>query len=333
MNLKRKHHFVSQFYLRNWYDRNEKIIVWDGYKKFSSKSESIGFQRDLYKLATLTKKQYELLDKYLENWELKKSSIYELSFKYILEAQSIFRNGFKFINPKDLDTIDELNSIEKEFSTNIVEERLSRQESLFSQVLEKLTSNSINMLSLNDYNYLVHFIVFQYMKTPKKIKHLISITEESEVFREANFNNEQYRTFWLIFTQCFQERVYLSIFKQLYTIKIYSNTSNINFITSDDPCFNQRINENGFLIQLPISPKVMIELAPNTYDDDFTKTAVDYYSLNSDNAHEVFLSDSFVTFDNIEEEQVIDLNQKIFSNRDRFIYAQQVDDINTLETI
>ena len=141
MNLKRKHHFVSQFYLRNWYDSNEKIIVWDGEKKFSSKSESIGFQRDLYKLATLTNKQYELLDMYLEDWELKKTSVYKLSFKHILEAQSIFSDGFKFVNPKNLDTKDELNSIEKNFSTNIVEERLSRQESFFSQVLEKLTSN------------------------------------------------------------------------------------------------------------------------------------------------------------------------------------------------
>lgn len=333
MNLKRKHHFVSQFYLRNWYDSNKKIIAWNGEKNFPSKSESIAFQKDFYKLATLTKTQYELLDRYLEYWELKKTSIYKLSFKPILEAQGVFRNGFKFLNLKGMDIPDELHSIEKEFSTNIIEERLSKQEGLFSQVLRKLTLNSVSRLSLNDYNYLVHFVVFQYMKTPKKMNHIISISEESESFKRANFNNEEYKTFWLILTQCFQERIYLSIFEQLYTIKIYNNISNINFITSDDPCFNQKINEDGFLIQLPISPKIMIELAPNPYNDDFTKTAIDYYSLNSDKAHEVFLSDSFVVFDIIKEEQVKNLNQKIFSNRDRFIYAQQMDDINALEIV
>mgnify|MGYP003608848390 CR=1 FL=1 len=101
---------------------------------------------------------------------------------------------------------------------------------------------------------------------------------------------------------------------RLYSIKIYNNISDTNFITSDDPCFNQKFNKNEFHVQLPISPKVMIELVANPYEE-------------TDN---VILTEPLVTFHELEETEVIELNKKIFENKDRFVYAQTAIDIESI---
>lgn len=330
MKLKRKHHFVSQFYLKNWYDSNEKIIVWDGDKDRPAKADKVAHQRDLYKIVPLKSEQIELFTKYIESAQLTEVSTYKLAIKEIIRTQKTFQESFAFLEEKNIEIPKEIEVFEKEFSHNIMEEKFSLEEDKFSSVLKKLILGYNSDITLNDYDTLMHFFAFQLARTPKKLNEVMNLNLESDFILDYNFTEEEHKTFNTFLTQCLLEKVYLHWVSQLYEIKIYNNISNINFITSDDPCFNQKYNENGFFIQLPISPRVMIELVSKSHNKEYRKSMLEYYNFHKDNGDYLFLDNSLVTFHEIEKENVINLNKKIFKNKDRFVYAQTINDINCL---
>ncbi len=333
MNIKRKHHFVSQFYLKNWYSINEKIIVSDGNKEFPASTLSIAFEKDFYKLIELTPSQIQFFHKLIDSLELKNTSTYKFFANIILETQEFMRERYEFLDTLRLDIPENLNDIKKEFSFNTLEDKFSYQEATFSKLLNIINQNLEPRLSLSDYDTLVHFFMFQYFKTPKKINDAISHIEGSNIREKFEFSDKQYKFFIMLLSQCFLERIYLSCLSNLYKINIYRNTSRINFITSDDPCFNQKFDNNEFHIQLPISPSIMIELVENNFDKNHKENMKDYFNFNKEHTHNIFLDNTFIDFYNIDEKRVVELNRKIFKNKDRFIYAKFQNDIKTLQQL
>jgi|26BtaG_2_1085354.scaffolds.fasta_scaffold10976_2 hypothetical protein len=332
MNLKRKHHFVSQFYLRKWYNNKGKIIVWDGDKNFPSKSESIAFEKNLYKLIELTPKQEKFFHDLISSLELENTSTYQLFAKVIFETREFMRKRFETLDTLGIKVSEELNNIEKEFHHNVIEDKFSYQEERFSTLLGKINVEPNLELSLMDYDTLIHFIMFQYFRTPKKINEAIFNMKDSNIMEKFDFSKEQYQFFMMLLAQCFLERIHLSCLSQLYKINIYKNTSKINFITSDDPCFNQSFDKNEFYIQLPISPNIMIELAENDCNKKYKESMKEYFNFNKEYSENIILDKKLIGFDFISENKVIELNQKIFDKRDRFIYAQTQSDIASLST-
>lgn len=333
MNLKRKHHFVSQFYLRNWYNSNGKIFVWNGDISFPSATQSIAYEKDLYKLTPLKSKQIALFDKYINAINLTETSTYRMVVKSILGLQNHFKNRLYILENLNIEISNELNNLEKELSHNILEDKFSIQEDSFSKIIKKIVSEEKPSITLNDYDILISFFMFQLTKTPKKLKEILKINEEQIALENVVFTEQEHKSFILLLIQCLAEGFYLSFISKLYSIKIYHNTSVINFITSDDPCFNQIYDEGGLLIQLPISPRIMLELVANEYDEEYTKSMTENFISHKEKAESIILNESLVTFHEYEKEDVVILNNKIFENKDRFIYAQSQKDITSLQKI
>ena len=326
MNLKRKHHFVSQFYLKSWYNNNGKIIVWDGNKIFPSLTKSIAYEKDLYKLAPLTSSQISFFEEHLKQLSLDNTSIY----KYVIKNIFVIHKGFNFLEKMETNCSEETDSLKKEFSFNVLEDKFAIEEAEFSKVIKKLILKPKSKISLNNYDALIHFFVFQLFKTPRRINRFIEVNQHSPIFEGLEFTQQELRSYTLLFIQCLIERAYFSLISKLYSIKIYNNISDTNFITSDDPCFNQKFDENEFYVQLPISPKVMIELAANPYEEEYIKSMTAYFNFHKKEAHNIILTEPLVTFHELEQTEVIELNKKIFENKDRFVYAQTTSDIESI---
>lgn len=337
MNLKRKHHFVSQFYLKNWYNSDGKINVWDGEKSYKAVTKSIAFETDFYQIVPLKSKQVELFNSYMKNAGLERLSSYQLIFKECIKTQSLINIHSRFSEMLDIPIPKILSSSNREFSHNTLEDKFSLEEDSFSKVINKIISEDRPELTLSDYDILTHFFVFQLTKTPKKIKNVMEMTREMPVYKECNFNEEENKTFNLFLSQCLAEAYYLNCLSNLHEIRIYRNTSNINFITSDDPCFNQKLSDKKAetLIQLPISPQIMIELVDNSYSEHHTKEI--FSNLNNCKTKEdkdnVVLNDLLFKFYDFDEDDVTILNKKLFQNKDRFIYAHSENDIISLQNM
>lgn len=333
MNIKRKHHFVSQFYLKNWYNSSQRIVVWDGNMNFPSQTQSIAYEKDLYKLTPLKSEQVTLFDRYINAIGLSETSTYKIAVKSILGLQSHFNARLNILKNLNIEISDELNYLEKQLSHNILEDKFSIQEDSFSKIIKKIISEDKPSITLNNYDVLISFFMFQLTKTPKKLNEILNIHEEQIALENVVFTEQEHKSFILLLIQCLAEGFYLSFISKLYSIKIYHNTSVINFITSDDPCFNQIYDEGGLLIQLPISPRVMLELVENEYDKEHTKSMTEYFVSQKKQADNIVLNESLVTFHEYEEKDVHILNKKIFKNKDRFIYAHSQEDIASLQKI
>lgn len=333
MNLKRKHHFVSQFYLKSWYNDNKKIIAWDGRNIFPLSTRAIAYENDLYELTSLTSEQIHLFDEYISAINLTETSTYKLFVKNILGLQSLLGNSLDLLKSLNLEISDKFDDLEKEMSFNILEDKFSFQEDSFSKVLSKILLEDKPSITMNNYDVLISFFMFQLTKTPKKLNEVFKIHNEQITFENVVFTEKEHRTFILLLTQCLSEGFYLSFISKLYRIKIYQNISTINFITSDDPCFNQIYDEGGLMIQLPISPRTMLELVANDHDEEYIESMTKYFVFHKEEANNIILDESFITFHEYEEKDVIELNKKIFQNKDRFIYAQSRNDIVSLDAV
>lgn len=332
MNIKKKHHFISQFYLKYWSTR-EKIIVWDGKKSFKAKSNTIAFKNHLYRISPLNISQVKLLEHYLESFKFNHLSTYKLIIKSIIEVQKAYEK-FDILIEKSGASVPPRNSIDNlieqaEFNSNIIEDKFSMDEDRFSRIIRKINTTNKPKISLNEYDSLIYFISTQLCRTSKKINNLLELNKDINPHR-SDFTEEELYTFNLYISLCFTEALYLSLTSKLYKINICYNDSNINFITSDDPCFNQMYNEGKFYINLPISPKISIEICENNLTDSNKNELIKYYVYHKLNADSIFVNEVLVNFRNITENEVTNLNDKIFLERQRFIYAKNHDELKLI---
>lgn len=337
MNIKKKHHFVSQFYLRNWLiDGNEKLCVWDGHDKyFFVGTENIAHSRSFYRIVNLSEKQIELFDQLAEKLYFTDLSEYKNIIKPTITLQKSinFCKKLKAIvgNHKDIEqAYEKINLMEKVVENNTLEDKFSIAEEMFSILLKKIIDGNIEnipKMTLKDYDLIAYFIAFQLSKTPKKIEKITSDDGTdiySQMIADYDFDEDQYHTFTLFTILCATEKLYLSILNKLYKVNVYYNNSEINFITSDDPCFNQKFDQQQFYVQLPISPKVMIEITENKNDNK--EDMIKYYEFHKENMDLITIDNSLINFIGITAEQVLTLNYEIEKNKKQFIYASNKED-------
>jgi Uma2 family endonuclease len=117
------------------------------------------------------------------------------------------------------------------------------------------------------------------------------------------FSDDQYHVFTLYSLLCFSEQLYNTTMSRLDKINIYFNRSDIRFITSDDPCFNQKFEQEKFHVQIPISPKVMIELVQNS--DEEKQQMIEYYKFHQENREYLMVNDYLINFYEIDEKEVV----------------------------
>lgn len=329
MSITKKNHFVSQFYLKNWCTKN-KLIVWDGDKHFPASTQSIAFEKKLYNICLLKPKQIEFLDKFMKNNNMSNLSTYRIAIKSVLQTQLLFQKTTNILENIGVPLDNEITRMQLEFESNSLEEKFSYEEQEFSIILNKLNTTKNPKITLKDYDVLMHFFMFQLVRTPKKLRNLFDKEKNYEIYNELEFTEEEFKTLNLFITQTLMELFYMSFLGKLYEIKVYYNESEANFITSDDPSFNQLLDEKKLFIQMPISPTVMIELRANDKEDNYIKEMREYYNHNKDYTNQIYVNDVLVSFDRFNKEQVVELNKKIFQNKDKFVFAKHLKDLDSL---
>ncbi|MGE6796344.1 DUF4238 domain-containing protein [Psychrobacter okhotskensis] len=331
MELKRRHHFVSRFYLENWYEENS-LIVLKNNKQYKRSSKSVAFKQDFYKIVPLKTQQIELFKSFAEKCNFTKLQAYKEVCLKIIETQDISQSISKVAQELDINLPIDLENMDQDISYNTFEDKFFNEEDKFSTVLSKIIEDVHPMITLNDYDMLLLFIAFQLVKTPKKIESIMKLDRQMDSHADLNFTQDEHRTFTIFMTQCYQEYFYRLWASKAYEITIYHNTSDIGFITSDDPCFDQKTHvQNEVLIQLPISPKFMIELSSNSLLNDDEKSSVLNSTYDNNYIDNTVVNNIFINFINYNEQDVLNLNSKIFNNKDVYIYAHSKKDIEALK--
>ena len=331
MNIKKKHHFVSQFYLKNWLLKpNAKICAWDGEENFfETGTENIAHSKSFYKIVPLKEQQINLFDEFATSLHFTDLSEYKDVIKPIIKLQKtiILSKGLiSLIGEENIEGVDKkVDLSEKQTQQNTLEDKFSFAEGMFSILFKKIINGNIGnlpVITFKDYDLIAYFIAFQLAKTPKKIRK-ITFNDGHPIYdqmlNEFDFTEDELHTFTLFLLQCFTEKMYLSILNKLYKLNIYYNNSDINFITSDDPCFNQKNDEQKFHVQIPISPKVMIEITENL--DEMKDKMIPYYEYHKENLEFIELNDSLVKFMEIDSDEVLRLNRKMEKNKEQFVYG------------
>lgn len=173
MQIKKKHHYISQYYLREWANDKGEITTFDG-KRIDTPSidTSTGFKNHLYRLTQFSNEQRLLIQQYCILVGYANLSSYSLVIQSIFLTQQHFENadfvtsslfGNSFKNQQG-------ENLKREFNSNLLEDSFADSESKFQNTLKKIIHNETKSLNLNDYDILMHFITFQLAKTPKKLK-------------------------------------------------------------------------------------------------------------------------------------------------------------------
>jgi hypothetical protein len=340
MEIKKKHHFVSQFYLKNWVSDDQKLYVWDGNNNiFTTATDGIGYRKHFYRIERLKQKQIDFLHQFIHHCKFENLSTYQLVIQSILETENFFHTSEKLIEILDIKKDDhkeafgEIDNLKKTFSSNIIEDKFSYDEAVFSQILYKIINSDKGLnLSLKDYDILVHFIAFQLGKTPQNFERITSddgSDERAKIIDNYDFTDKEYHTYTLYTILCLIEQIYLSSLSRLDKINIYyNNDPSINLITSDDPCFNQKMKEKKLHIQVPISPKIMIELIEN--NDENKSELLKYYNYNKDYSESICVNGQLINFFEITNDEILALNKKILENKHQFVYMYCENDRDNL---
>lgn len=326
MEIKKKHHYVSQFYLKRWANSVNMIYVNRENKSFSSNINNIGFENYFYKITRLQKHQRErLLGLHDMNLPFKESleELFKLEDMHILGEKLIDYSKKKGVSAKESEIYYKINL----FVSNILEEKYSIEESVFADFLRKL-DNSLR-LTLKDYDVLLTFVFSQLVRTPKKRESILLNYEKNKKIRDE-FSYPEYKTFVIYSCILFSEEISISLMSNLVKIFIYKNKTDVNFITSDDPCFNASTEK--IKIFFPLSPLTMLVIEPYPRSSEEKKSTLEIFSTKKEKRDTVFLSEyDLLEISEIKDRQeIIEFNKITAGNSYKQIFAKERDDFTGL---
>lgn len=278
MDIKRRHHYVPRFYLSGW-ENKKKIYVLSDNEIKQMKAKGVLFEQNFNELPIFNQNQRSFF------WNV-------LCKKYVEFKNPAMQSAIKIVN-NILDVefnsqlslikcIDELEGITNnsnsneqilEYRANLIEDYLSGYEDKWAIVLQKLKNNRTNeieKLDYADYEDLCSFIAFMLCRTKfmrdnqlRLIKHELS--EQNSIV----LSDEEINGILLIFFNFIMPVQITNLFlneKIIFTL--IKNTSDMNFITNDNPVRNIKFNKNlkGKEFLVPISPKILLK-AEILFDD------------------------------------------------------------------
>ena len=257
----RKQHYVWRYYLEAW--QQEKGIInclRDG-KIFSTNPQNVMAERDFYKLPRLTKADLKVFEFFMQ------STPPELR-----EANLDFINKLALLtNANDLIQIREeiSDDIKSYFQTVIIEaeEKLhERIENNALPILEELRQKQTKFL-YNDKTAIsfFDFIAHQYCRTKR-------IRESVGKILSNSFPNRDCSHLQNLLCHCFANNMGVSLFRDRneFDIVFLDNTTDLGFITGDQPIVNLMGTRNGtppeeLALYYPLAPDLAFILLPREY--------------------------------------------------------------------
>ena len=262
-NPKRKHHYVWREYLRAWASKEKIFCLMDG-KVFHPNIEGVGQKRDFYRMQVLTDADVEFIRKMtIGSDQGLKRKIHEQCIQNYVSASKMIEMSSIF-GPEN----DEISHAGDIIRSNLIEDSHGDVEARGIQYLKMLLDYDASFL--NDKEGYINFAVYlvtQFLRTRKARETVLKIPSQ--------INKDMVARTWPIISQMFAINIASSIYnrKSEYYLEIFENSSEVDFITSDQPVVNTlppeklpQPHEVEFFY--PISPKIAIRFGnKNTVPD------------------------------------------------------------------
>lgn len=324
MKLKKKHHYVSQFYLKAWSIHNDQIFAYDEKAPpFLVKTNATAYSKFFYRVNPLSINGISALDNIAKMLNAHNTVIYEKIIKSInrLIFKSKIHQESRPIEKSN--SYQELDEMIKELQTNCLEDYFAFFEDKASTVLKKILKDKEIYLDWKDYQNLIFFITLQFLRTRKVLD---QATTEFHKYYPTLTKEEMY-TISIYTSLIMNTKLSQSLTSDLYTLHIVKNSTNVNLITSDNPCINYKFNETNnteFECVFPISPHIYLILKENSYCKNSKKIILeDIESQPNKNLINtlIFLEDTS------DLNKIIWVNSLIKKYKNRYIYAQNNKDL------
>ncbi len=309
MDIIKNHHFVSQFYLRKWSKCGKKVLTTINNSNIRNMNiDKIASSNHLYRIDNINDETRAILLK-----ELKKQ---RLPIMGDLLEQII--NNMSIMNTlKSLYTQNNITKEESILKSNTVEGVYGLIEDLAAPLIEKLINNDIEDFDIDDYQNVFRYAIYQLTRTPK----VKNITKE-KVEPILENKNIDYKNYHIIMSLIMSEQMLLTFIEKLFKITIMENNTDLNFITNDNPIFNiYPIETNKVKFYLPISPRKALFFEEANID---LKSAIALKNqiLNGKQYNKYFLDSVEIT-----REEVLNLNNRMKENSDRFLFLYEEQDL------
>lgn len=263
-DIKKKHHFVPQFYLKNWANEKKQVFILRNNKIFPSSISDALQENRFYELdSSFSKSQNELFKILLNIKNPNKSLQSAINLTSLIlnthNEMELIKKLYKVLNIEITDN--DLLS----FKSNILEDYFSSVETKISSVLEEILSENWEKLTWKSYDILTQFIAFQLCRTRKTrdnvVKQIYTIKSTIETKLNSSISTEEIEGVEKLYLAIIVPTILNNCF--LFNNMIFhiiKNETSLNYITSDQPVFNLFGSDDKKYMRfsVPLSPKILL---------------------------------------------------------------------------
>lgn len=273
MEDKKRQHYVSRQYLRPWC-KKEQIFCMREKKIFNPNILNIAQEKYFYELQEITDDEIKFIYK----------TFIETSPKELQENHLKFL--FSFTAPFILEKIAK-NKIQKQqmnfYKKNLEEEYHSHMESNGNKYFNFLINKQTSFFNDNNEDRMgfLIFISLQYMRTKKRRNEAVRAFKDTKI---------DMKRLWPAISHILSTNMACSLhLNKRYKMILLENSSNINFITGDQPLINtyalnasEPLKHQELEFYYPVSPKLAILVTLKKYESEIieisTQNEVEYYN-------------------------------------------------------
>lgn len=279
---KKKQHYVWRKYLKKWSSSKNSIPTYFKEKGYVQTTDlmNVAQSRYFHKMFILSEHEILLAKSYIHSFNNADAVNFAerlLNLYVSYKDYSIQQSNYTYDIP-----IPNLNRILKDLEVNTFENFVSKLETLGNKILECKSLEELKMLDGIDIYNSLFYVSLQYFRTNKMRQNLIKgFGENSEIGIVAN------KIWNIIFIHLALVMTSNALKRNDYTFIFVKNSSNVSFITSDQPVCNDLENEGedikDFEFYYPISPIYAIIIQFGQCSERYKETVVDEAWVNVHN--------------------------------------------------
>lgn len=259
MTKKRRHHYVWRYYLKPWAS-NDKIWCLMDSALFCSNLMGVAQRRDFYKLNELTLEDIRFLDAFINKFE--SDFLREINKGWV----SSFNMLFEFQRYLDSNGIyeDQVRAHLDELKHNLEENLHTTIEESGKPYLEDILQENVSFFRTEKgcINF-IYYLSVQYMRTERQKQKTIDALN-----MVPNSFGVKFERIWNVMTHIIATNVGWNLYalRENYQIVLLKNSSQLEFITSDQPVINTYAfglkveAPEKFDMYYPVSPSLAVYL-------------------------------------------------------------------------
>lgn len=266
--LKHKHHYVWQKYLKSWC--NNELEIYHNTKRgkiIPTSTKGLVVEDFFYKIQPINQTQIDSIIKFSLLCGEKNRRLHESILSNIIAIKK-FSDIYKKSNIKDKDADILLEAI----MCNFIENHHTKIESNALPIINELILEKIEIFKNKDYieNY-ISYISEQFTRTKKAREDLIKSISSSSHIVDDQLDRENKINISLILSIILAENIKSYLIENIskYKISMLINETSTSFITSDQPVINIKyfkdygnFSDDEINLYHPISPKIAIMISP-----------------------------------------------------------------------